>query len=112
MGVPAGQPFGAGVGAGPVQGAQAPRPDHPGKFNTYRFADHKERVIDLLKRVCTVSVETVRIVDRLDLMTDIDPDEGLALRPEFAAGLQASVDARAAGEPTVLWEEVKRRLGV
>ena len=82
------------------------------KFNTYRFADHKERVIDLLKRVCTVSVETVRIVDRLDLMTDIDPDEGLALRPEFAAGLQASVDARAAGEPTVLWEEVKRRLGV
>ena len=82
------------------------------KFNTYRFADHKERVIDLLKRVCTVSVETVRTIDRLDLMTDIDPNEGLALRPEFAAGLQASVDARAAGEPTVLWEEVKRRLGV
>ena len=81
------------------------------RFNTYRFADHKERVIDLLKRVCTVSVETVRIVDRLDLMTDIDPDEGLELRPEFAAGLQASVDARAAGEPTIPWEEVKRRLG-
>ena len=34
-------------------------------FNTYRFADHKERVIDLIKRVCTVSVETVRIVDQL-----------------------------------------------
>ena len=82
------------------------------KFNTYRLADHKERVIDLLKRVCTVSVETVRIVDRLDLMTDIDPGEGLELRPEFAAGLQASVDARAAGEPTIPWEEVKRRLGV
>ena len=82
------------------------------RFNTYRFADHKERVIDLLKRVCTVSVETVGIVDRLDLMTDIDPDEGLELRPEFAAELQASVDARAAGEPTIPWEEVKRRLGV
>ena len=33
------------------------------KFNTYRFADHKERVIDLLKRVCTVSVRTMEIVD-------------------------------------------------
>ncbi|MBP6390259.1 MAG: adenylate/guanylate cyclase domain-containing protein [Flavobacteriales bacterium] len=27
-----------------------------GKFNTYRFADYKEKVIDLLKRVTTVSV--------------------------------------------------------
>ena len=35
------------------------------RFNTYRFADHKERVIDLLQRVCTVSVETVKIVDQL-----------------------------------------------
>ena len=26
------------------------------RFNTYRFADHKEHVIDLLQRVCTVSV--------------------------------------------------------
>ena len=33
------------------------------KFNTYRFADHKERVIDLLKRVCTVSVKTMDVVD-------------------------------------------------
>ena len=33
------------------------------RFNTYRFADHKERVIDLLQRVCTVSVETMRIVE-------------------------------------------------
>lgn len=32
------------------------------KFNTYRFADHKEKVIDLLLRVTTLSVETVRIV--------------------------------------------------
>ena len=35
------------------------------KFNTYRFADYKERVIDLLQRVCTVSVATMRIVDRM-----------------------------------------------
>ena len=33
------------------------------KFNTYRFADHKERVIDLLQRVCTVSVQTMAVVD-------------------------------------------------
>ncbi len=32
------------------------------KFNTYRFADYKEPVIALLHRVCTVSVETMRIV--------------------------------------------------
>ncbi|MDB9326330.1 DNA methyltransferase, partial [Nodularia spumigena CS-590/02] len=33
------------------------------KFNTYRFADYKEQVIDLLKRVCTVSVETMNIIN-------------------------------------------------
>ena len=41
------------------------------RFNTYRFADHKEKVIDLLQRVCTVSVETVRIVNQLNLLTSI-----------------------------------------
>ena len=35
------------------------------KFNNYRFADYKEQVIDLLMRVCTVSVETMRIISRL-----------------------------------------------
>lgn len=35
------------------------------KFNTYRFADHKERVIDLLDRVTRVSVETMEIVDAM-----------------------------------------------
>ena len=32
------------------------------KFNTYRFADYKEKVIDLLARVTTVSVQTMQIV--------------------------------------------------
>lgn len=31
------------------------------KFDTYRFADYKEKVIDLLMRVTTVSIETERI---------------------------------------------------
>jgi len=35
------------------------------KFNTYRFADHKEKVIDLLMRVTRVSVETVKIVEAM-----------------------------------------------
>ena len=34
-------------------------------FNTYRFADYKEQVIDLLMRVCTVSVETVKIISQM-----------------------------------------------
>jgi len=35
------------------------------KFNTYRFADYKEQVIDLLRRVTTVSVETMKIVQQM-----------------------------------------------
>jgi predicted helicase len=35
------------------------------KFNTYKFADYKEQVIDLLQRVCTVSVETMKIVEAM-----------------------------------------------
>lgn len=35
------------------------------KFNTYRFKDYKEQVIDLLQRVTTVSVETMKIVEAM-----------------------------------------------
>jgi len=35
------------------------------KFNTYKFADHKTKVIDLLKRVTTVSVETMKIIEEM-----------------------------------------------
>ncbi len=34
-------------------------------FNTYRFADYKEHVIDLLGRVCTVSVQTQAILQAM-----------------------------------------------
>ena len=43
---------------------QAPAPDSA-KFDTYRFADYKDKVIDLLARVTTVSVETQRIVEAM-----------------------------------------------
>jgi predicted helicase len=35
------------------------------QFNTYRFADYKEKVIELLQRVCRVSVETMQIISGL-----------------------------------------------
>ncbi len=34
-------------------------------FNTYKFADYKEHVIDLLQRVCTVSVRTMEIIQQM-----------------------------------------------
>ena len=53
------------------------------RFNTYRFADYKEHVIDLLRRVCTVSVQTMDVVDdmaywddgKLIVFGDRDKDE-------------------------------------
>ena len=36
------------------------------KFNTYKFADYKDHVIDLLKRVVTVSVKTMEIVKQME----------------------------------------------
>lgn len=38
------------------------------RFNTYRFVDYKEGVIELLKKVCTVSVKTMEIVSAMEKM--------------------------------------------
>lgn len=35
------------------------------RFNTYRFADHKEKVADLIPRVTRVSVETMKVVEAM-----------------------------------------------
>jgi predicted helicase len=35
------------------------------KFDTYHFADYKEKVIDLLAHVTTVSIRTVSIVNSM-----------------------------------------------
>ena len=40
-------------------------------FNTYKFADHKEKVIDLLCRVTTVSLRTNEIVDSLAALSSV-----------------------------------------
>ncbi|MDP3007906.1 MAG: type ISP restriction/modification enzyme [Methylococcales bacterium] len=39
------------------------------KFNTYRFADHKEHVIELLAKVCRVSVETMALIEEIQALT-------------------------------------------
>ncbi len=44
------------------------RPKDPtlaAQFDTYRFADHRDAVTDLLMKVCTVSVETMAIVAQM-----------------------------------------------
>ncbi|MBV5309395.1 type ISP restriction/modification enzyme [Chromatium okenii] len=35
-------------------------------FNTYRFAEHKEAVIELLDRVCQVSVDTMTAIEQIE----------------------------------------------
>ena len=39
------------------------------KFDTYRFDDYKDKVIDLLARVTTVSVETMKVVDAMKALS-------------------------------------------
>jgi predicted helicase len=48
------------------------------KFNTYRFVDYKEQVIDLLTRVCTVSFETMQIIESMDDEKYPEPSADLA----------------------------------
>ena len=44
---------------------QLPAPTIAGQFNTYHLHDYKEHVINLLQRVCTVSVETIKIINAM-----------------------------------------------
>ena len=45
------------------------------KFNTYRFADYKQSMIDLLARVVRVSVETVAITEAMKALDRSGWDE-------------------------------------
>jgi predicted helicase len=38
-------------------------------FDTYKFADYKTEVIDLLKRICTVSIETMKLISILEKLS-------------------------------------------
>jgi hypothetical protein len=55
------------------------------KFNTYKFADYKEQVIDLLTRVCSVSFETMQIIQFMGAM---DEDKYLEPSAELAPYLK------------------------
>jgi len=44
------------------------------KFNTYRLADYKEKVIDLIARVTRVSVETVAITQAMQAASPLQPN--------------------------------------
>lgn len=41
------------------------------KFNNYKFADYKDHVIDLIKRITTVSVKTVEIMNEMKNMEQL-----------------------------------------
>ena len=45
-------------------------PTGAARFNAYRFADYKEPVIDLLRRVCAVSVRTAEVMDGIAFWLD------------------------------------------
>jgi predicted helicase len=38
------------------------------KFDTYKFADYKQQVIELLKKVCHVSVETMKLIEQIETL--------------------------------------------
>lgn len=46
-------------------------------FNAYRFADYKEKVIDLLAQVTTVSVRTQAIAEAMHATVRLKPAAGL-----------------------------------
>jgi len=65
LGIPARDVFGAGVGLERYKEKNPKDPTIREKFITCKFADYKEKVIDLLQRVCSVSVETMRIIEQM-----------------------------------------------
>ena len=42
------------------------------QFNNYKFSDYKENVIELLERVCTVSVATMHIIEDINKNNEMD----------------------------------------
>ena len=77
------------------------------RFNVYRFAEHKEEVIDLLQRVCAVSTATMDVVDdmaywkgdKLIVLGDRDQHEWAAL------GLSQWFSEPDAPEQEAAWSE-------
>jgi len=56
-------------------------------FNTYKFADYKEHVIDLLQRVCTVSVKTIEIIQQMPDTVEHEGSNEIAARNSTAVAI-------------------------
>jgi len=56
------------------------------KFNTYRFADYKEPVVDLLRRIVTVSIATVDIVETMRALPAGARDHTARASPDSKSG--------------------------
>jgi hypothetical protein len=65
------------------------------RFNTYRFADHKEELIILLRRVTTVCVETVKLRKELERM-----EWGLQPKLAFTSKSDKAKARKGTQEPT------------
>ena len=82
------------------------------KFNAYRFAEHKERVIDLLCRVCAVSVGTMEVIDDMACLLENGKIGVYGYRDESEWGAQNSGNPRhqwlygpASGKRDGAWSE-------
>ena len=69
------------------------------------------------QKVSDLTTDELRSIIReavLETLSDLleDPDEGLELREEFAAELEASIKAVEAGQPTIPAEEFARKHGL
>ena len=69
------------------------------------------------QRVADMTADELRAIIRETVMETLadfveDPDEGLELREEVAADLEASIKAVEAGQPTISAEEVAKRHGL
>ena len=69
------------------------------------------------QRVADMTADELRAIIRETVIETIydfmeDPDEGLELREEVAADLEASIKAVEAGQPTISAEEFARKHGL
>ena len=108
--ISAGEPVRGGGGARPVSGGGAAGPTVRERFNGCRFADHKERVVDLIARVARVSVETMAIVEAMAAVRRDQGDGAGGWRrgATVGTGAYARGDCRAKYISNILIKKVKQ----
>ncbi len=74
------------------------------KFNTYKFDEYKDQVIDLLKRVCIVSVETMNVVkemSKLEIKNDNKLPSKFEMESEQLSSLLKTIELGALTEEDI-----------